>query len=247
MSGRRWRWMALAAAGVVAVATALWLPTAFERGVRSILLAHSELVREAMDILDQREAAAEAERRIASLSAHAAELRHDPDSPVAGNPDGDVTVVEFFDYRCPYCREFNLQLAELLAADSGIRFVYKEFPILGPDSTLAAHAALAARWQEPDLYPAFHDALMDTVGPLDARALGEIVEVFGLGGHLLEDEMADAAIEKRIAANAALAEAIGIDGTPGFVIGDAVVVGYVSASVILDLVEQARAECRSCQ
>jgi protein-disulfide isomerase len=204
-------------------------------------------VGEAIDVLEQRDAAAAAEIRIASLAAHSAELRYDPDSPVAGNPEGDVTVVEFFDYRCPYCREFNLQLAGLLAADSEIQFVYKEYPILRPDSKLAAQAALAARWQQPNLYPASHKALMETSDPLDARTLGAIAEDFGLSGHLLEDEMVNAAIEADIAAIHALAEAIGTDGTPGFVVGEVVVLGYVPGSVILELVDEARAECRSCQ
>src|SRR5262245_22796439 len=128
--------------------------------VRTYLLKHPEIINEAMRALEERKAAEETARVAQVLKEHKDELLTDPMSPVGGNPDGKVTVVEFFDYNCPYCRAAGPLVTKLLQENPDVRFVYKEFPTLAASSRFAAEAALAARRQKPEIYGAFHDALM---------------------------------------------------------------------------------------
>jgi protein-disulfide isomerase len=139
----------------------------FERRVRAYLLANPEVVVEAVQRLEARQRAAEQDEAQANLKARSDEVFRDPASPVGGNPQGDVTLVEFFDYNCPFCRRMAPVMGEAEAADPKLRVVYKEFPILGPDSRFAAKAALAAHKQGK--YVAFHKALMQAKGVTDER------------------------------------------------------------------------------
>jgi protein-disulfide isomerase len=210
----------------------------FEQRVREYLLKNPEVVMEALQILQERQKAAEAESRSRTIAARRDEILNDPAAPVGGNPDGDVTLVEFFDYNCPYCRRVAPTVAEIIAADADLRVVYKEFPILGPGSTFAARAALAA--QRQGKYAPLHDALMGARESLDEAQVLEIAEVVGLDTERLQRDMADPAIQDAIARNLQLANALGITGTPSFLVGESIVPGAVDRGTLEGLIARAR-------
>lgn len=211
---------------------------AFEERVRAYLLAHPEVIVEAMQELDKRQQAAAEIKQKQAIAEQRDALHASTDDPVAGNPDGAVTVVEFFDYRCPYCKAVAKDMIETLQAEGDVRIVFKEFPILGPDSQIAAKAALAANRQ--DKYLPLHQALMAYKGTLDRDAILDVAEEAGLDLELLEVDMESPEVAGIIARNLALAEALDIGGTPAFVIGDALVPGAVDMKTLKDLVAKAR-------
>jgi protein-disulfide isomerase len=167
-----------------------------------------------------------------------AEVFDDPGSPVGGNPQGDVTIVEFFDYRCPYCKQVQPSLQKLLDQDRKLRFVYKEMPVLGAPSVTAAHAALAARLQGK--YEAFHAAMMATKGQITEDVVYQIAGSVGLDVEQLKRDMTAPEIERAVKANLALANALDIRGTPGFIIGEHIVPGAIDLDALKNLVADAR-------
>jgi protein-disulfide isomerase len=171
------------------------------------------------------------------VAAHAAELRADV-GQVLFNPGGDVAVVEFFDYRCGYCKSMAPLLSEVASADRGVKVVLKELPILGRDSETAARAAIASRAQSK--YPEFHAALMASRGRLGEREVMRLAGEVGLDLERLRRDMDDPAVDNEIAANRRLAAALKIDGTPGFVVGDRLAPGALSAAELRKLVAEAR-------
>jgi len=174
----------------------------------------------------------------AALMSRRQELLNDPESPVGGNRNGDVSLVEFFDYRCPYCKQVEPSLEKLLADDHQLRFVYKEMPVLGPESTLAARVALAARKQGK--YEAFHTAMMGTKGQITEAVIFGVASAAGLDVDRLKRDMADPQIDKTLKANLDLAEALDIQGTPGFVIGKEIVPGAVDIETLRQYIADAR-------
>ena len=166
------------------------------------------------------------------------ELLNDPASPVGGNPDGDVTLVEFFDYQCPYCKTIFPSIQELLAEDRKLRYVFKEIPILGRQSVFAARAALAAHRQGK--YLEFHTALIPARGKLTETKVMRLAEKVGLDMDRLRRDMADRAIGDMIRHNLELAVALGIDGTPAFIIGDTQIPGAVEIDTLKALIARAR-------
>lgn len=205
--------------------------------VHDYIRDHPEAVDEALKKILEQKRAVEDERRKMNIRALAKDLRQDPDSPV-GNADGDVTVVEFFDYACPYCKAMAPKLHDLIDEDKKLRFVFKDFPVLGPISLFAARAALASRQQ--DKYIPFHFALMDLQGHLSEDAVLTTARIVGLDVKRLRQDMTAPEIDAIIAANKRLAEGLNIDGTPDFVIGETVVPGAVDVSYIKDLVKKER-------
>ncbi len=161
----------------------------FEPRVRAYLLEDPEVIAEALQRLEEREQAAQASAAKSVLRTRADELLRDPASPVGGNLAGDITLVEFFDYNCPYCRQVAPHMAKAEASDPKLRIVYKEFPILGPDSTFAAKAALAAHRQGK--YVAVHRALMDTKGKVTEKTVLDAVNQVGLDVERLKVDMTD--------------------------------------------------------
>jgi len=206
--------------------------------VRAYLLEHPEVIREALGVLQQREAAAEATAKKQALATHRNELLTEPSSPVLGNPSGDVTVVEFFDYRCGYCKRVSPAVASLLAADANVKLVLKELPILGPDSWLAAKSALAAHKQ--GRYAAFHKGLLETP-TIDATAIDALAASQGLDLDKFKADRDDPATTAALEKNQHLAGALGINGTPAFVIGDRLVPGSANAATLGELVAAVRA------
>ncbi len=214
--------------------------TAIERTVHKYLLDHPEVLLEVLDVLRERERAAEAERARASLAANREELVNDPASPVAGNPNGDVTLIEFFDYHCAFCKRVLKDVMTVLDDDPGLRIVFKEFPILGPDSVVAARVALASRNQDPDKYLEFHTTLMSTRGRLTQSRILAIARDVGFDAERLEADMDSPEITAMIKRNLALAAALGINGTPTFVIGDQIIPGAIDLDTLKQLVALAR-------
>jgi protein-disulfide isomerase len=177
----------------------------------------------------------DADAKTASLIAdHRHEIYDNPQTPVGGNPQGKVTLVEFFDYRCPYCKESQPSLDKLIAEDRELRLVYKEFPILGPVSSTAARAALAAARQGK--YEAFHRAMMEARGNITDDTVFQVARSVGLDVALLKHDMATPEIKAAIEANMKLADALNINGTPAFVVGDRVVPGAVDMAGLQKLV-----------
>ncbi len=211
-----------------------------EQTIHEYLLDHPDVVLEVLDILRTRQQATAAKRARANLAAHRDELENDPASPVAGNPDGDVTLVEFFDYHCAYCKRVLGAMTAVLEEDPGLRVVYKEFPILGLDSIVAARAALASRNQDPAKYLEFHTALMSTRGRLTQLRILEIARDVGFDAERLVADMAAPEFAATIERNLALALALGINGTPTFVIGDRLIPGAVDLDTLKSLIAEAR-------
>jgi protein-disulfide isomerase len=172
------------------------------------------------------------------LSERRSEIFDDPATPVGGNPRGDVTIVEFFDYRCPYCKQVLPSLQTLLKEDHDLRFIYKEMPVLGPASVTAAHAALAS--QRQGKYEAFHNAMMGTKGQITEETVFRVAGSVGLDVGRLKQDMAAPEIERAIKNNLALADALNIRGTPGFIIGNHVVPGALDLEALKDMVAEAR-------
>ncbi len=174
----------------------------------------------------------------AALVEHRQALERSAADPVLGNPDGDVTIVEFFDYQCGYCKTMTGPLMELVRDDGRIRLVLKEFPILGPESALAARASLAAGRQGK--YEPFHMALMGLRGRLNEGAIWQVAAETGLDLDRLRKDMAAPEITAVIEANYRLAQALGIEGTPAFAIGNALVPGAAPREHLAGLVQKAR-------
>ena len=219
-------------------ATTAMASDAFGRRVRDYLLEHPEVIMEAVRRLEARNRATEESDAQAALKARADEVFRDPASPVGGNPAGDVTMVEFFDYNCPYCRKVGGAVRETVAGDPKLRVVYKEFPILGPNSVFSAKAALAAHRQ--GRYVAFHEALMQARGVADEAAALRIAAEIGLDVTRLKADMADAAIQSALDRNLQLARALRLAGTPGFVIGEEILRGATDAATLRNFVDKAR-------
>lgn len=212
--------------------------TNFEAQTREYLLESPEVLVEALQQLEERRQAAEANEMETILAERGQEIFNDPASPIRGNPDGDVTLVEFFDYNCPYCRKAAPTIEEALAADPDLKFVYKEWPILGPGSELAARAALAA--QEQDKYQAFHDAMMTYSGSADETSTMTIAADVGLDVERLKQDMEDPAILAAIENNRALANELRITGTPTFIVGDEIIRGLVDLATLQRSIAEAR-------
>jgi protein-disulfide isomerase len=211
---------------------------AIEAIVRDYLIENPEIIREALQVLRQREELAQQEQQQEQILALGAQLFDDPNSPIMGNPDGDVTVVEFFDYNCGYCKTVREDLFELVEQDSEVRVVFKELPILRQSSVIAARAALAA--QDQELYVDYHNALMAHRGALDEGTIFAIAEEVGLDAEQLRADMQDPAVDEAIAANLQLAQALGVRGTPAFVVGDRLIPGAVGLEELQRAVEEAR-------
>ena len=206
--------------------------------IRDYLLEQPELLIEVQQALQAKrdaEAAALAEQAIQS---HRDEIYSDPEAPVAGNPEGAIVLVEFFDYRCGYCRRVKPTLETLLAENGDLRLAFKEFPILGPESMLAARAALASRAQ--GLYEPFHWALMGADGPFDLDHILEVARSVGLDDERLARDMEDPAIDTLIDRNAVLANILGIRGTPAFVVGDRMIRGALPIAQFRTAIADAR-------
>ena len=199
------------------------------------ILENPQIIMQAVAILEQRER----ERAASGANTVRLQLEQDPNSPNLGNPDGDVTVIEFFDYNCPYCRKAGQTVQELLASDANVRVIYREWPILGEDSVFASRAALAARAQGK--YEEFHWALMNGEGRASEASILKLARHLGLDVEKLQADMTSPAVEAHIAQSNALARTLGFTGTPAFIVGDRTAPGMLSTDEITAMVAEARA------
>jgi len=213
-----------------------------ERIVREYLVAHPEVLQEAMTELDKRQTAAEAEKHKTAVKQYSEALFSSPRQVVLGNPDGNVTFVEFFDYNCGYCKRAMDDMLTLLKDDPKLKIVLKEFPVLGPGSVEAARVAVAVRMQDKTgkKYLEFHQKLLGGRGQADkARALAVAKDV-GLDMGRLDKDMASPEVKATLEENFKLAEALGLNGTPSYVIGDNVVIGAVGLDALKEKVNTSR-------
>lgn len=216
---------------------------AFRAEIRDYLLDNPEVIMEAVAVLEQRQSDQQAQADIDLVRSNADALFNDADDWVGGNPDGDVTIVEFMDYRCGYCRQAFAEVEQLLEFDENIRFVLKEFPILGEQSMMASRFALATRAVAGDAaYKQMHDALMTYTGNIGRGPLTRLAEGLGLDADAILSGMDAPAIDRIIAENRALAGRLQIQGTPSFVFGEQMVRGYVPIDGMQQIVAQVRAE-----
>ena len=245
-------WSILATCAIVA-ATALPVRAAemtpgqrksIESVVQDFLLRNPEVIERAMQALEAKREAAKEHAATTALDTYRRDLFESPASPVGGNVNGDVTLVEFFDYRCGVCRRVHPIVGELTASDGRIRRIYVEWPILGPESVFAASAALAARHQGNEKYLRFHDLMMESRGRLDRNKILSLAEQAGLDRGRLERDLGATEIARVIKRNYEIATALGLNGTPSFVIGRKVIRGGRDLNTMRQLVAEAREEAR---
>lgn len=200
----------------------------FRAEVRAYLLENPEVLVEAMEVLQGQQERQAAERDLAMLRDYAEIIYRNPNDWAGGNPEGDVTLVEFMDYRCSYCRKAYADVEALVRTDGNIRFVLKEFPILGEQSMLSSQFAIAVRQLHgDDAYKAAHDALMQFRGDITDESLARLAEDLGHDGAEIAKRMASDEVNTVIRTNQQLASMMEINGTPAFVIDETMVRGYV--------------------
>ncbi|WP_116130851.1 DsbA family protein [Tropicimonas sp. IMCC34043] len=214
---------------------------AFRAEVRAYLMENPEVLMEAIGVLEQRQAAAQTADDRTLVAANAADLFESADSWVGGNPDGDVTIVEFTDYRCGYCRKAFPEVEKLVTEDGNIRLILKEFPILGEQSVFSSRAAIATRLAfGDDAYKSMHDALITLRGNADTNAIRAIAGDLGLDADTIIDGMNAPEVDAVIGQNHALGQRLQISGTPTFVVGDDMLRGYMPLAGMQDLVASLR-------
>jgi protein-disulfide isomerase len=206
--------------------------------IRDFLVNHPDVLTDAIQAADEKLKRDAKDKAARALADHRAEVFDDPQTPFGGNPQGDVTLVEFFDYRCPYCKQVQPGIEKLLRDDHQLRVVYKEFPVLGPESDLAAHVALAARKQ--DKYDAFHAAMMATTGRIDEAVIYRVAASVGLDVDQLKKDAKAPEIDQLLKANLNLATLLDIDGTPAFVIGETIIPGALDYDGLQQLIADLR-------
>ncbi len=219
-----------------------------EEIIRNYLLLHPEVLQEAIAELEKRQALAEAEKHKSAVKENAALLFNSTRHVVLGNPQGDVTFVEFFDYNCAYCKRALSDMMELMKSDSKLRVVLKEFPVLGKGSMEAAQVSAAVRLQDKagKKFLEFHQKLMLSRGQIDrARALAVAKEV-GLDISRLEKDIEGEETRATIEESLKLAEALGINGTPSYVVGPNVVIGAVGTAALREKINTARCGKATC-
>jgi protein-disulfide isomerase len=216
---------------------------AFRAEVRAYLLDNPEVLMEAIAVLEQRENAAQAERDEMGVAANADALFQSAFDWVGGNPEGDVVLVEFMDYKCGFCRRAHPEVTDLVALDGNIRYIVKEFPILGEQSVLASRFAIATRIAHgDDAYGDMNDALMVLRGDVTEEALVGVANDLGLDPAAILAAMDDPLVAQTINYNRELASRLQITGTPSFVFGDQLVRGYVPLDAMIGIVDTVRSE-----
>ena len=214
----------------------------FRAEIRAYLLENPEVIAEAIEVLQARQVADEAQADVKLVRANADDLFSDGYSFIGGNPDGDVTVVEFIDYRCGYCRKAHSQVEELLKSDGNIRYVVKEFPILGDQSVLASRFAIAAlQTVGPAAYAKINAGFYESFrGDVTPETLTAFAASLGLDGAAIIAAMDAPEVTRVIEENHLLAQRMKISGTPTFVFGDQMLRGYAPLEHMRQLAEAAR-------
>ena len=212
-------------------------PDVADAAIERYIRAHPEVIEQSLQAMEAKREADQKEQQKVALKAKQYELLHDPLSPVSGNPKGEITVVEFYDYRCGFCKKAASAVTELQKVDPRVRVVYKDFPILGEPSEIAAKAALASQAQGK--HQAFHEALLASHADMTKESVLKIAAKTGLNAKRLEADMADPKWKGVIAKNRALARELGISGTPGFIVGNELVPGALDLNGLKELIARA--------
>ncbi len=216
--------------------------------IKNYLLTHPEILQEVSAELEKRQAAAESEKANAAIAKNGDAIFNSKHHVVLGNPKGDVNFVEFFDYNCGYCKRALDDMMILMKEDKNLRVVLKEFPVLGPGSVEAAQVAVAVRMQDKDgkLYLAFHQKLMGVRGQADrARAIAAAKEA-GADVAKLEADMKSPEVKETLTESFTIAQSLGMNGTPSYVVGKSVVVGAVGLEGLRQKISEARCGKASC-
>lgn len=208
--------------------------------VRQYLVANPEVLRDAATALDARQAAEEAAAQRLAIQDNRQEIYNSKSQVVIGNPDGDVTLVEFFDYNCTYCRKAAPDIAQLISEDPRLRVVLKEFPILGPGSVEAAKVSIALADLAQDKYRPFHDRLLSDQAPAGADRALAVVDTLGTDSEAIKSAIGEPKVTETINAVYGLATRLGLTGTPTFVIGDQVIVGAVGYEALRSKIQAMR-------
>lgn len=251
--------IALAAATAVALSLTALAPASaqsfsdpqrgeIEKIIKEYLISHPEVLQEAMAELDKRNAAAEAEKSKTAVKSNEQEIFNSARQVTLGNPQGDVTLVEFFDYNCGYCKRALSDLMDLMKTDGKLKVVLKEFPVLGPGSVEAAQVAVAVRMQDKTgkKYLEFHQKLLGGRGPADRAHALAVAKDVGLDMTQLEKDMNSDEAKATFDENIKLAETLGMNGTPSYVVGNEVVVGAVGLDALKQKVSAARCGGSTC-
>lgn len=213
----------------------------FRAEVRAYLMENPQVIMEAVNQLQQREAEAQAQADFTLVSDNAAAIFDDGYSYVGGNPDGDLTIVEFMDYRCGYCKKAFSEVEKLVNGDGNIRFIVKELPILGEQSMVASRFAIATKIVAGDeAYKSVHDALMSFNGDITQTSLSRLASSFDLDTDAIQKEMDSAEVTAAIANTRELAQAMQISGTPTFVMQDELLRGYLPYDQMKAIVAEKR-------
>ena len=214
---------------------------AFRAEIRAYLLDNPEVIYEAVDILQQKQAQTETQRDLELVRNNSAEIFSDGYSYVGGNPEGDITLVEFVDYKCGYCRKAHSEVEELLARDGNIKLIIKEFPILGESSITSAQFAIAVQQlYGNEAYKAAHDILISFKGNTTPSALGRIATALNLDKDSILNHMNNDSVIAVIQQNRALGQIMEITGTPTFVLNDEILRGFVPADALVKMVTDKR-------
>ena len=214
----------------------------FQQIIHDYILAHPEVLIKSLQSAKRKQEDQIAAATKSLIKSYKKELVEDPNTPILGNPNGDITLVEFFDYRCPYCRQMDPLLQNLVRNDPGLRIAQKQYPILGPQSVFAARVALAANKQGK--YLQFHTALMSKRPNFDEASVLNIAETTGLDLALLKSDMASPEVDAEISKSIQIAKELRLTGTPAFIVGSELIPGATDFETLRAVVEDARRESR---
>ena len=235
---------AILLAGVLATGPALALEESEKEEIgafiREYLIANPEVMIEVQQALEAKQREEQAGRAGEAIAASQEALFEAPGDLVLGNPEGDVTIVEFFDYNCGYCKRAHADMLALIESDPELRFVLKEWPVLGPESLGAHRVSLSLRTVAPEQYAAFQDALLTFEGRADETTALQVAENLGVDVAAVKEGLDDPQIMADIQANYQIADAIGMSGTPSYVVGDEAVFGAMGAEVLAEKVANMR-------
>ncbi|MEL0107503.1 MAG: DsbA family protein [Rhodospirillales bacterium] len=209
----------------------------FEKTLREVLKSNPGIIMEALEAHRANQEAEKARQAREALASRRKELEGGAMTPIGGNPMGTVTVVEFFDYQCGYCKRVFPSILKLIESDKRIRYVFKELPILGPASMVAARAAIAAWKIDKKKYLPFHTALMASRGRLNESKILSIAENNGIDLKALKKQMKEPDVYQELQKNLNLAQALNVNGTPAFIIGDRIIPGAVSLEELKQIIE----------
>jgi protein-disulfide isomerase len=215
--------------------------------VRQYLINNPGVLDEVVEALERQQMQAQEAAQQQAVSENRNELFHAPTSFVAGNPEGDVTLVEFFDFNCTYCRQMLSTLVELIESNSDLRVVLKDWPVLGEESVQAARVAVAVKNTAPEGYFEFHRAMMSQRGRLDGNRALEIAEEIGLDRDAIATASTESRVDETLSENAQLGARIGLRGTPSYVLGDEVLAGALRLDAFQQKIAEVRANgCEGC-